>query len=888
MEYINKKFQLFFGTKSGLIEINDELLEKLKKSDKTSFPNETKIFLSNGPFFEINFNDGSNLIIDYIPIKCTLTVNQIKREILLYSFKHLKLILKHFGDDYKNPYFYSNYYKKDILINDPNFEEKDFSYESSIEIKDKKNEVNPEKIKSFFKELKILYDSKDDFTYEFISPNFNIYNHKDIPFQLKDKFNYIYSDKRKTLESEFRAFINNDSEMIYPICGPNNIGKTITALRIQKLHYLQGVRSLYLNLKFYFKEPLKDFDVKINTLIKECFYFVEKEEELIYLYNEIENVNKIEDAIPILYKHLISKNFPKHQFFLIVDQYQLKYDSIQILNLFSGFKIFLLSSVNSPDVKDNLILIYHEKILKRYNAIEEKQLQKIIRYKYYEYLFDFNYYNSIILKNKIYNKIKKAEERELEKEELEKKFIFISTILKQFNYIPKYSFKFISHYNTIYDLPFYEYKNIFLKLKQYESDNNIDRFKINDLLKDKIIIQKTEIENYHNKNLTEEKYIEYLKYIPLKYINYHLNEKGELYFYYSFPLFKQILSGYIEYFKSKENYFNENIPGNQKGIAFEKIVITQLRVFNCLKIDGHLEVKSIISMEFTENFQKLDKEYLKGKNNILITQENDQGKDYDFVIYKPEKHQLILFQAKYQIDHNLINKKQYYIESGKEVLKNFKHFFNDDNVENVYLLYISSEEFNNKRKPSVINLLSKNQINCLFYSVSNRSFSFNFKDKIKDIECTDSFLLLPEIKNYVSQDIDKEKNNSKKNCVSEDEIIFLNKKIRKNYDKDKIYDSLKNFVRTQTIGISLGKLIKIESFSDEQIKMNKRKEYVIIFSLKDDDDSVIDSNKPIGLIYYDKEREINLEITRNQTFEEYEELFKHFSNNCYYGIGEKI
>ena len=98
---------------------------------------------------------------------------------------------------------------------------------------------------------------------------------------------------------------------------------------------------------------------------------------------------------------------------------------------------------------------HHEKILKRYNAIEEKQLQKIIRYKY---LFDFNYYNSIILKNKIYNKIKKVEERELEKEELEKKFISISTILKQFNYIPKYSFKFISHYNTIYDLPFYETK----------------------------------------------------------------------------------------------------------------------------------------------------------------------------------------------------------------------------------------------------------------------------------------------------------------------------------------------------------------------------------------------------------------------------------------------
>ena len=172
--------------------------------------------------------------------------------------------------------------------------------------------------------------------------------------------------------------------------------------------------------------------------------------------------------------------------------------------------------------------------------------------------------------------------------------------------------------------------------------------------------------------------------------------------------------------------------------------------------------------------------------------------------------------------------------------------------------------------------------------MSYRHFSFNFKDIIKDIECTDSFLLLPELKDYVLQDIEKEKNKSNRNFISEDEITFLNKKIRKNYDKEKIYDSLKNYVGKQTIEISLGKLIKIESFSEEQIKMNKRKEYFIIFSLKDEDDSLIDEKKPIGLIYFDKEKEINLEITRNQTFKEHEELFKLFSTNCYYGIGEKI
>ena len=35
MEFINKEFQLFFATSSDfVIEINDDLLEKLKKSDK--------------------------------------------------------------------------------------------------------------------------------------------------------------------------------------------------------------------------------------------------------------------------------------------------------------------------------------------------------------------------------------------------------------------------------------------------------------------------------------------------------------------------------------------------------------------------------------------------------------------------------------------------------------------------------------------------------------------------------------------------------------------------------------------------------------------------------------------------------------------------------------
>ena len=150
-------------------------------------------------------------------------------------------------------------------------------------------------------------------------------------------------------------------------------------------------------------------------------------------------------------------------------------------------------------------------------------------------------------------------------------------------------------------------------------------------------------------------------------------------------------------------------------------------------------------------------------------------------------------------------------------------------------------------------------------------------------------MLLPEIHEYIKQDIQIEKKKSKKNIDSQEELIFLNKKHKKNYNKDKIYTALKNYISTKKIGFSIGKFIHIESFIDEVIKINKN-QYIIIFSLNEEDDSTINFKRPIGLIFCKKEKEkeknIYLEVTENQTYTEYEELFDLFSNQCYYGIGE--
>jgi len=61
------------------------------------------------------------------------------------------------------------------------------------------------------------------------------------------------------------------------------------------------------------------------------------------------------------------------KFFLIIDQYQKKYNSNNILNLFSKYKIFLLSSINDTDVKNYLILTYQEKSIKEYKFIDKKK-----------------------------------------------------------------------------------------------------------------------------------------------------------------------------------------------------------------------------------------------------------------------------------------------------------------------------------------------------------------------------------------------------------------------------------------------------------------------------------------------------------------------------------
>ena len=72
-----------------------------------------------------------------------------------------------------------------------------------------------------------------------------------------------------------------------------------------------------------------------------------------------------------------------------------------------------------------------------------------------------------------------------------------------------------------------------------------------------------------------------------------------------------------------------------------------------------------------------------------------------------------------------------------------------------------------------------------------------------------------------------------------------------------------------------------------KLEIDREENYVAIFSLKEDDDSIVDLKKQIGLIYYENDLKFYLDITHNKQFSDFEDLFDTFVYHCYYGIGKK-
>ena len=130
-------------------------------------------------------------------------------------------------------------------------------------------------------------------------------------------------------------FIKNEKELIYPIVGPKGIGKSLTALILQKKLFIKGIKSLYINIKYYSKDiPYID---KIDTFMNECYYLCSNEKDYIHYHELFQNKNDIDiwQLLKVVYDNI--SDYTNYLF--ILDQYKESFDINR--NIFNYPKIHI-------------------------------------------------------------------------------------------------------------------------------------------------------------------------------------------------------------------------------------------------------------------------------------------------------------------------------------------------------------------------------------------------------------------------------------------------------------------------------------------------------------------------------------------------------------------
>jgi len=789
------------------------------------------------------------------PINCYLSKEQ--KNIKVYSNIHLNLLIEKI--QYYKPYYINKMTDEKVCLNAEEIKEFDSPYLTIFET----NESN-EIIETIYKNLYNLY--KDAYrygksTYNYISMNFNKYFRLNV--NLDDKFYYSFSVEREDLISKVKYFVTKSTiDNIFAICGPYGIGKSILSLYMQKyLYYEYKKKSLYINLKYYCdKGAKKNFNEIINTLITECFFLIPNKNELLELYQILlkDNVN-----IWILIKKIrdFLRTKKVNDYFLIIDQYKKSFDEgFYLYNISKDIKVFLLSSINDSDVKSNLI--YY--LGKKYNCTkkflnDEIENKMTIDYLYIQSLMEFDETIS-----------------QLTRENENINVFDLNFIKSKFGNLPKYAYLYFYHYKNIIELFNISYKKIYENIKFFFKGNFIGDI-INQIEK-KIEIKDSDL-------------VENLQNIPLKYINYLENkENGTFFFEYSFPLIKDVFHEYNNYILKKKFFLTEN-NRSDLGNMFEAIVKTVLRNNNIFGIDGYFEVNELIKMDLFDIYKNNDQNYFLKKNVIFINQKKDNGELFDFAIYKCKENSLILFQAKYKITSKNIKHKEKYKDSSKKISDLFLNKFNIK-INNIYLLYITSYEYNIKNE-KLVDKLKKNELNCLFYSVENNIFSFflykgNLIDPVDNLKCEDSFRLIPEAK-YTNIIEDRIKYFAPTSGFLK-KSKYIYKALDKGINTKMIFDhkeEYKNFICfinneciiDNKLKKKLGPFQNFYYYSFGEYYESDFKEYIyfLVFSLtkKDEEKCGINLKEDIGLMYYKGEdkcylnlRNLNEKFDENNSFRE--------------------
>ena len=436
-------------------------------------------------------------------------------------------------------------------------------------------------------------------------------------------------------------------------------------------------------------------------------------------------------------------------------------------------------------------------------------------------------------------------------------------IKDKFDYLPKYVYLYLYHYKNIIDLFNESSKKIFKK---------IDLFYVVANGFDTKLLEKIE----KKEEIIEDDFEYDLFKTPLKYINYFQNEFNKSFHYeYAFPLIRDIIFEYNNFQLNEKIFLNEK-NNTELGNIFLSIVKTYLKNYNIFEIDGYFEVNEIINMDLIGVYTKVDQNYILGKNVIFINQKIIDGEPFDFAIYKVKENNLILFKTKYIISSKDIKHRKDYIESSENISDLFLKKFNIK-IDNIYLLYITSYEYNINNN-QLIDILCENELNCLFYSVQKYTFSFifvwnNLFFPINKLECEDNFRLIPEskysniIENYKDKILHSEglPKNFKYNYDAFDKDVNTNML----FDCKEEYKKFTLFVNnecniSEDIKKKLGPFGSFEfyCFGEYYDKTLKEIKYYLVFSLekKDEKSCQINYKENIGLVYYEGENECYLNL----------------------------
>jgi hypothetical protein len=867
--FLDENINLFYLLNNKYINIS-ELYQGINIENQDNFRVE---YLPD--VFQIIVNDSLKIEISRFPLTCNF--HGKNKTVTIYSLPHLILALKFLN--YTTPIYYSQIKENYIKLDINDYEKlKDIFLENDVIIKEAP--TFDEKTKKIFDEQMELIkkyqenQNRRTFIYKMISYNIKQYLQLNNDFDLNKIFIYDHSLGRYKLECEIENFLKNNKTNIYAISGPYGIGKSLTSLFIQKNLYLKNIKSLYINLKYYYK--IIPWENKINTLLSECFFLCDKAEDLSEYQKilEYKEYSSIWFYLQDIYKFIIyNKDIQNNTYLFIFDQYKLDYEdknTNENLFYFNKIKLFLLSSINDKDIKTNLKNILLKKDAK-------------INYLYQKTLLSNNNY---IMKEIITSNIKN-------KKGINNTF----KILEQFNYLPRYISLFIDKYENIFDLLFNESSKIFKNINKFFQKENAD-ISIISKLKSENIISK-EKENYLKLN----QFVYILDLLPLKYINYSQEKNKEKYcFTYAFPLCEKLLDEYNLYINQINIFYKNNIEQDY-GKEFENILKISLKYFNLLNIDGYYEVNTIYNLDLSEDYEAIDSDYFNNKKNIFISQKVFNGKLYDFCIYKPVQKTIILLQAKYIINSDNVLDINAYKNDISRFLSIFETKF-DIKIQSAYMLYISSYLYNQSRKNEVLKALSNKTINCLFYDINNKEFSFDFENKFNDIPLNNSFLIYPQeekchysyYKQYSQNIFDETENNfniyyiGKKRFINNQKKDIDFDKIPNNSPIKKLYSEFLNFISQSGLDNELKNNLKefifinFLCFENGFIIAPKYNTYYLLFKIKNDlinsDEITIDFSKDLCLIYKNNNNHlIYFNLNKNEIYSEND--FKEIFNKNY-------